>query len=321
MPTLLIDQATWSPGGAAPDGAVAEAGTEAGAEASAAAGPLVEGGALARFVGRRHRVPSFSRSYHFHGAAPGGAPDPDLLRTLRPLQGKFTIVNPAPTIPLPHAARRRVEWIARAASARGSGLAATLEEPVERVVRHDTVAAGAGEIRFVCELLYRITVTVGPTDAPRGESVTPVLRVARPVPWFAVALLTPDAEALRTMDQSTRHFYRHITGRMGAGSRDSYWFADTWERFHEPGRIVGCIHPDVLDHSIPMHGAAGPPAEPLSPEEAFLFSPAMGERSAWGDYTPRSERRFFPPPGYCLVRYACWLELALADASRGEVAA
>jgi hypothetical protein len=342
MPTHLIDRAVWSPPGPEAPLAPAAIGTEPltalapddappqdappGAPPDAPPragdpGPLAEGGPLASFVSRRHRVPSFSRSYHFHGVSGTNPPDPELLRTLRPLQGKFTVVNPTPTFPLPYAMRRRIEWIARAARRRG-GIAVALEEPIERLVRHDTVAAGAGEIRFVSELLYRLTVTVGTRDAAPGEEAR-VLRVSRPVPWFAVALLTPDAEALRLMDQSTQHFYRHVTGRMGAGSRDSYWFADTWERFHEPGRIVGCIHPDVLDHAIPVHaGAVGPAADATPSEEAFLFSPTMGERSTWGEYTPRTERRFFPPPGYCLIRYGCWLELALAEATtREEVAA
>ena len=119
-----------------------------------------------------------------------------------------------------------------------------------------------------------------------------------PIPWFVVRVLVPDVVAARAMDPGTLARWGAMTGRAGAGARDVYWFADTWERFGEPGRRVGFVTPAEIARSR----RASPPA-------------AADWSSAAAALTPAAERGVCVPPGYALVDCVGTLELSVVRAS------
>lgn len=287
--------------------------------------------ALAAFLDRRWRLPTCARTYAFHGLAGLGAVDQWLVDTLRPLQGKFTVVNNAVVVSLPAAARRRAARLLAAAWNRarrdGRRIAVGFSEEQRPVVRHEVTGVRAAgdpgpDVRFVADLRYHLTVALEGRDdggvaavngVPDHADLQPRL-VSRPAPWFDLPVLIPDADALRLMAPETQLLYRSITGRAGPASRDRYWYADSWERFHEPGRVAGCIQPAAVEYAAAVESGSPEAALPEVGDDLFLYGAAgSGERSRWTDYSSTTHRRLFVPPGYCLVRFACWAEVALAD--------
>lgn len=298
---------------------------------------------LVDFLDRRWRLPTCARTYAFHGVSTLGAVEPELADALRPLQGKFTVVNTSLVVPLPAAARRLAGRLLRAAWRHATRdrrpLALTLAEELSPRVRHSAAGPGANgeqgpEIRFAADLRYRLTFALdappGLNDkgddegddrgaGPRARAADPFrveeCRVWSPIPWFELSVLVPDADSLSMMAPETRHLYRSVTGRCGSASHDRYWHVESWERFHEPGRMVGCIQPAAVEYAVARE--SGPRIPPPQPEDegGFLHSASTGERSLWGAYSPAAQRRLFVPPGYCLIRFACWAELAMGVAA------
>lgn len=290
-------------------------------------------GELATFLDRRWRLPTCARTYAFHGLSALGAVEQQLVHTLRPLQGKFTVVNHSVVVPLPVAARRRAGRLLAAALDRarrhGLAVAVALSEEQRPVVRHEVKGSGAAgdpgpDVRFAADLRYLLAVALGDRQPRRGRAagddpaLPDVRRVSRPFPWFDLPVLVPDADALRLMAPDTQQLYRSITGRAGPGSHDRYWYAESWERYHEPGRMAGCIQPAAVEYAT---GRATGPAIPhrAEPEDDFLYGSSAGEHSQWADYSPCTQSRLFVPPGYCLIRFACWAEVGLAEVATAGV--
>ena len=65
--------------------------------------------------------------------------------------------------------------------------------------------------------------------------------------------------------------------------------------------------PSLVEHGYtPGVGRTSAVAAP-APEE-LLLGAAPGT-SMFADFTPDFDRRGFVPPGYCLVRYYCWVQV------------
>lgn len=273
----------------------------------------------------RHRLPGFARNHSYHRG------EHRLQRALRPLQGKFSVVNPVTVIALPPLARSRLRGLLGAAApaqhdggrsgrqsaADGEVRTMALHEPLDPLVRHERRAAASDampgrDIFFWAELRYRL-VLGGPAAADPLAAAQATTLAGGPIQWFRTALLVPDADAIRQMDPPTAHFYRLVTGRLGGGSTDRYWYLDAWERFHEDGRVIGCLSPALVEHG---HAAGaispGPVVEPrAATEEEILFGdvdPLTSSR--FPPYSPTFGRRGFVPPGYCLIHYLATVELA-----------
>lgn len=277
--------------------------------------------ALAPLLGRPHRLPSFARDHAYHEGEPRLA--------LRRLQGKFQVVNPVVRAPLPPLAAERLRaLLAGRAPVGGAARAVALHEPVQPVVRHETRGRAPStmpgrDILFWAELRHRLVV--GPPAAAADPLAAAVARptAGAPLPWAHVAVLVPDADALRQMVPATAHFYRHVTGRLGGGSLDCYWYLDAWERFHEEGRVIGCISPSLVEHGHVGGATARRPAPPRAPT---LDDVLFGDLDAlvptrFAPYTPGFDRRGFVPPGYCLVHYFVTVELAVVEEGVRGVAA
>jgi hypothetical protein len=303
-------------------------------------------GALPAALGRPHRLPSFARDYAFHHGAP------PLDRALRPLQGKFSIVNPAVVAPLPPLAHERLRELvatlargdARLAGPTPAGVPApaapppgaapgglALFEPAHPRIAHETRGAAPStmpgrDIFFWAELRYRVVLAADAERAadPAAAAAADVAPGA-PLQWFHAALLIPDADALRQMTPATAHFYRGVTGRLGAGSTDRYWYLDAWERFHEGGQVVGCVSPSLVEHGH-VGGAAAAREERRGPRQPTAEDVLFGDLDAFAPtrfepYTPRFDRRGFVPPGYCLVHYFATIEIAHAPSTTRSAAA
>lgn len=285
---------------------------------------------------RRHRLPSFARNHSYHRG------EHRLQRALRPLQGKFSVVNPVTVIALPPLAVSRLGELraapaahapaigrrdadpagARRPHAAAEVLTVALHEPLDPLVRHERRAAASNampgrDIFFWAELRYRLALGGAAAADPQAAAQATALADA-PIPWFRTALLVPDAEAIRQMDPPTAQFYRLVTGRLGRGSADRYWYLDAWERFQEEGRVIGCLSPALVEHG---HAAGaisdGHAAEPHAPtEEEILFGDVDPlTMSRFQPYSPNFGRRGFVPPGYCLIHYLATVELAATGAA------
>jgi hypothetical protein len=233
-------------------------------------------------------------------------------------------VNPALVVPLPPAVRQRAGELLRAAPG-----ALALHEPVQPAVRHEargtTPSTMPGrDILFWAELRYRVVVAAGRDAgavAASPAAAGAATAAGAPVQWFHVALLVPDADALRQMTAPTTHFYRHVTGRLGGGSRDCYWYLDAWERFHEEGQRIGCVSPDLVTHGhVGGVVRARAPRRPAPPTiDELLAAEEVAPRAP--QYTPEFDRRGFVPPGYCLVHYFATVEVATARRAPAGAAA
>ncbi|HEU4628443.1 MAG TPA: hypothetical protein VFS08_01820 [Gemmatimonadaceae bacterium] len=286
--------------------------------------------ALDAALGGGYRLPSFARSYTFHHG------EPRLARALRPLQGKFSIVNPALVVPLPPPAREQLRALAGRAATSAiaprarAPLAVALHEPVRAEVRHESRVPASTmpgrDIFFWAELRYRALLGRGAPLTGDPERAAAAHVEAPPVQWFHLALLVPDDDALRQMTPATAHFYRHVTGRLGGGSRDRYWYLDAWERFHEEGQVIGCVSPSLVEHGhvggAVRDAASRPtPQSPPTDEELLFGSGGSYAPSRFDPYTPAFDRRGFVPPGYCLIHYFATVEVAVVNgASRGIAA-
>lgn len=298
------------------------------ADARDAAPDSPPGPAIDAALARGYRLPSFARSYTFHHG------EPRLARALRPLQGKFSIVNPALVVALPPTAREQLRALAGRADAAPharDALAVALHEPVGVEVRHESKVQASTmpgrDIFFWAELRYRVLLGRGARSVSDPAQAAAAHPGAPPVQWFHLALLVPDDDALRQMTPATAHFYRHVTGRLGGGSHDRYWYLEAWERFHEEGQVIGCISPSLVEHGHvggATRAASGTPSAGTSAptEEELLFgSGGSYAPSRFDPYTPAFDRRGFVPPGYCLVHYFATVEVAaVSGASRGIAA-
>ncbi|MHB1224951.1 MAG: hypothetical protein ACYC2G_13065 [Gemmatimonadaceae bacterium] len=271
---------------------------------------------------RCHRLPSFARNHSYHRG------EHRLQRALRPLQGKFSVVNPVTVIALPPLARSRLRGLLgvqpthSGQSAVGAARTVALHEPVDPLVLHERRAAASDampgrDILFRGELRYRLVLGGAAAADPLTAAQATTLADG-PIPWFRTALLVPDADAIRQMDPSTAHFYRLVTGRLGSGSTDRYWYLDAWERFHEDGRVIGFVSPALVEHGHTVGAISGSQAvEPHAPtEEEILFGdidPLVASR--FPPYSPAFDRRGFVPPGYCLIHYIATVELAATGAA------
>lgn len=266
---------------------------------------------------RRYRLPTFARNHDFHRG------DPRLQRALHPLQGKFSVVNPAIVTALPPGARGALETQLTTGMRRGHGpgpLTVALHEPLDPVVMHESRAAPGGampgrDIFFWAELRYRLAL--GGADAADPHAATTAVGSGRAERWFHTALLIPDAEAIRQMAPTTAHFYRFITGRLGQGSEDRYWYLDAWERFQEEGRVIGYLSPALVEHGRPGGSSTNRAPEPAAPTyEDILFGDAEPiSQHGFGPYSPNFDRRGFVPPAYCLIHYFATVELARMGAT------
>jgi hypothetical protein len=143
---------------------------------------------------------------------------------------------------------------------------------------------------------YRLALVVGRDEAPpawaavdaavaTAPAVTwPVGQAARS--WFTTLLLLPDAVVAAAMDLPTLARWRTLTGRAGPAGRDAYWFAESWERYREPGRRVGHVTP----------------ADVARPRRASSADTML---------TAQVERGVCVPPGYALVTCAGLLETSV----------
>jgi hypothetical protein len=124
---------------------------------------------------------------------------------------------------------------------------------------------------------------------------------AEPTEWFNVALCIPDGEAIQQMSGDVSHFYRGITGRLGAGTPERYWHLDAWEQYTEPGRVHGFIIPDLL--RLPQYSTRSLPRDEESVEATY-------GTSLWPRLTSRLVKRgALIPPGYCLVEF--WAQVSV----------
>ena len=178
--------------------------------------------ALGRFLARRHRFPTFSRNHSYHTISPRAPGSLELRRTLRRLQGKFVVVNPAFRLSVPPAVADNVRAAAQlagipidardvspAAAAAGAPaasppapadwLALALYEPAAAVIHHrggGTHAAGADvDVEFVASLDYRLVLFVG-----RGDPENAAGDLARAMHRVAAGELSLDAGATEAGD-------------------------------------------------------------------------------------------------------------------------
>ncbi|MBV9879084.1 MAG: hypothetical protein JO180_01245 [Gemmatirosa sp.] len=193
--------------------------------------------------------------------------------------------------------------------------AAALYEPTTLDVRfvdtpHMPPAAPAPR-PMAAAVRYRLALVVGAGDGLTWADVDTAVAAAPavawpvgalvPMPWFTVRLLVADTDVAHGMDPGTLARWAAVTGRAGPASRDSYWYAETWDRFREPSRRVGHVTPAYVACS---RRAAPPPSPPSL--DALSFDTAGGLA-----LTPDAERGICVPPGYGLVDCVGTLEIAV----------
>lgn len=192
--------------------------------------------------------------------------------------------------------------------------AAALYEPTTLDVRFVDLPGAPSEPEphpLVALPRYRLGLVVGAGPLPGAEGWTAVDEAARaapavrwppaaePVPWFVVRMLVPDTVAARGMDPATLARWGALTGRAGPATPDRYWFAASWERFREPGRLVGCVTPAEIARSRR--------ARPSPPPGASGLAPTLADHALH----PGVERGVCVPPGYCLVDCVGELEIGV----------
>jgi hypothetical protein len=151
---------------------------------------------------------------------------------------------------------------------------------------------------------YRLALVVGRgASPPSWDAVNAAVAAAPAVSWpvgqaarswFTTALLLPDAVVAEAMDAPTLARWQRLTGRGGPSARDAYWFAESWERYREPGRHVGHVTP--ADVARPRRTAGGA---------------ARGDATGAATLTAQVERGVCVPPGYALVTCAGLLETSV----------
>jgi hypothetical protein len=165
-----------------------------------------------------------------------------------------------------------------------------------------TPTVGEPAVRASIALDYRIAIAVGDDGSEHGASIDALVAAAPAcgwppdaarsggVPWFAGQLLVPDAWISAHANAQSLARWAGATGRSGA--RDGYWFPETWERFLERGRAVGCVTPADIWRAR-RGRVAGSIERPTSADAWSLHAPSS--------LTPDLERGICVPPGYALV--------------------
>jgi hypothetical protein len=188
---------------------------------------------------------------------------------------------------------------------------------VRRTAEHGPGTGGTpGTAGFNVALPYHVVVFAG-TDAAAppwerlddeaGRSLAPA--GAEPArPWFVGRLLVPDAWATARMPRDVRAEWAALTGR--AGQADRYWYPESWERFLEPGRMVGCVSAAEVARSHPgrLPGADDPPRR--AADDATWAEPRAP--APYATSAPRIERGICVPPGYCLLDCLGVVDVSLA---------
>lgn len=202
------------------------------------------------------------------------------------------------------ALRARLPDAAAALAPGAAWAAAALYEPTTLTVRLAAPGTEPPEPEPVpaeAWLAYRLALVVGregPPDeaawARADAAVAAAPAVAwppgphGPTPWFARRVLVPDAQAAAHMDDATLARWANVTGRSGGARRDRYWFAESWERFCEPGRQVGYVSPALVARS-------------WRPARVTVAATPWGGAVPVSPLTPEAERGTCVPPGYCLL--------------------
>ena len=194
-------------------------------------------------------------------------------------------------------------WVGRA---RRVAVALYEADPRLRVgTSNDASPLSAAFAAFSARAEYRLALLVDVRPAARHQSspapvpASDFLTAGRahevdpPRPWFGGRVLLPDAVATEAMDEASRVHWARLTGRLETADR--YWCPESWARFLEPGRRVGCVSAAGVGRSVPG---------------ALPGATVSGGRHAAKTYGPRLERGLAVPPGYCLVD--CMGSLALA---------
>lgn len=212
-----------------------------------------------------------------------------------------------------------------------SWCAAALYEQSAPAILHDAdCLAALPPARFVCDVRYRVAMAVG-TGAPPPWHELDAQATQRPAwvwaplgapaPWFTGRLLLPDTDVLAAMTSDAADAYTRLTGRAHGTGEDRYWFAESWERFLEPGRVVGYVTPDVVGFSHRAALGGSSLRRPRRPDDTWYDVGGAGSDlpppvpPPVSPYTPAVERGLGVPPGYCLVDCAGSVEVAVVVAS------
>ena len=228
---------------------------------------------------------------------------------MRSLEGKFVVANRPCSATLPRSVRDAMDEIEALCrpSAGARRMSVSLAEPARVSIGH----AGRGEAildetsrpRFFAPLPYQLTIGIGADSSANAQRLLDAARIVskpladEPTEWFNVALCIPDGEAIQQMSGDVSHFYRGITGRLGAGTPERYWHLDAWEQYTEPGRVHGFIIPDLL--RLPQYSTPSLPREGESVDASSTYGTSL-----WPRLTSRLVKRgALIPPGYCLVEF------------------
>jgi hypothetical protein len=173
-------------------------------------------------------------------------------------------------------------------------------------------------------------------EAPVDLSSENVLALGR-VPtdrWFKIGMYVPDKLALRMMDPKTRGIYLDMTGRGMRGHPDTYWHLSGWERALEAAKIPYWLMKDGAKEAAKIGvsktvGMFTQPSVHVNPpsrspglwrEEQLMKDHGSGDRSAgpesyakamWNGQTEMFNRKSIVPPGFCFVKFNCWLNVAV----------
>jgi hypothetical protein len=195
-------------------------------------------------------------------------------------------------------------------------------------------------IRFYANVDYKLVLFVGLNpirEAPLDLSSQNTLAVGR-VPfdrWFKIGMYVPDKLALRMMDAKTRGIYLDMTGRGIAGRPDTYWRLSGWERALEAAKIpywflkegakeaakigvnkgVGmftqaAVRPDPPPSRYPT----GWREDQLMKDDGagnFKAGPQTYAKAVWNGRTEFFNRKSVVPPGFCFVKFNCYLNVAV----------
>ena len=208
-------------------------------------------------------------------------------------------------------------WLARGDS-RWVGAALYEEDPLAvrgSADEHPRAAGGEPALPgFTVALRYHMVVFAGAGDTPPAWDVldAAAARAAPagdpPRPWFAGRLLVPDAWATARMTPEVRAAWAAVTGR--AGAADRYWYPESWLRFLEPGRMVGCVSAAEVARSRPGRVRGAEDVSDRAPRAAW--EPGGGPDAPYAATSPRLERGICVPPAYCLVDCAGALGITVA---------
>lgn len=271
------------------------------------------------FLRRIRLLPTFARTYAAHQGAIGPVTTPALTRTLQRLEGKFVIANSRSAVAIPPELE---DALARDAVL-GSHLhgadwvAFALCEPTQVSIRHVSGIGRPGDDAtrqavFFAVAPYSLTVVVGhgsPASASdalireRAADQSHRAELIEPANWFHVGLCIRDTDALQQMSEATALFYRSITGRLGAGSVDTYWHLDAWEQYTEPGRIRGVIVPEMLRQPLLSTLSRTGVEEGHHLDDVLFGDRTDFAESRWPPMNRAVQRPPLVPPGYCFVEF------------------